>query len=219
MRALLLVFCLAVVAVVVVAGRRGDLSRRPPIEVFPDMDRQPKLRPQTANRLFPDGLSSQPAVPGTVARDAAYAGSAYNTGKVPGTTNWVEILPVPVTAELLARGQERYTIYCAVCHGAAGDGKGITTRPLYGMVGVANFHDPRLVRMPDGQIFNTITYGSPAQLMLAYGGAVPIPDRWAIIAYVRALQRAQLATLEDVPADVKPQLTDPLPPGAGSPRP
>jgi mono/diheme cytochrome c family protein len=214
MRSIILLFILSVLVVVVVAGRRGDLSRRPPIEVFPDMDRQPKLRPQTGNALFPDRLSSQPAVPGTVARGSAYEDSPYNTGKVPGTTNWVELAPVEFTAELLARGQERFNIYCAVCHGAAGDGKGITTKPLYTMVGVANFHDPRLVRMTDGQIFNTITYGSPAQLMLGYGGSIPIPDRWAIVAYLRALQRARLATLDDVPAEVRPALTKPLPPGA-----
>ena len=206
MRHLVLVFILAAIVVVVVAGRRGDLSRRPPIELFADMDRQPKLRPQTDNKFFPDKLSSQPAVP--------YEDSPYNTGKVPGTTNWVELAPVEFTAELLARGQERFNIYCAVCHGAAGDGKGITTKPLYAMIGVANFHDPRLVRMADGQIFNTIAYGSPAQLMLGYGGSIPIPDRWAIVAYVRTLQRARLATLDDVPADVRPDLTKPLPPGA-----
>ncbi len=122
---------------------------------------------------------------------------------------------MPVTAELMARGRERYNIYCSPCHGPTGAGKGITTNPIYGMIGVANFHDPRLVRMADGEIFNTITYGSPAQLMLAYGGMIPIADRWAIIAYVRALQRSQLATLDDVPADIRPELTKPLAPGTG----
>lgn len=214
MRYLFFVFLLLVAVAVTIAGRRGDRSRRPPIELFADMVRQPKLRPQSESRIFGDGLGSRLPVPGTVARDSAWQDTEYNTGKVPGSTNWVEILPVPVTAELLGRGQERYKIYCAVCHGATGDSRGITTRPLYGMVGVANFHDPRLIQMPDGQIFNTVTHGSPAQLMLGYGSQVSIPDRWAIVAYVRALQRARLATLEDVPADAQEQLTKPLPPGA-----
>jgi mono/diheme cytochrome c family protein len=107
----------------------------------------------------------------------------------------VELLPVTVTAELLARGRERYTIHCAVCHGATGDGKGVTAK--YQMVGMASFHDPRLVTMPDGEIFNTITHGK--NQMGAYGPNVKVQDRWAIIAYVRALQRAHLATLDDVP--------------------
>jgi mono/diheme cytochrome c family protein len=214
MRYVLLVFALLVVMVIGIAGRRGDLSRRPPIELFPDMDRQPKLRPQEPNKFFSDGLSSRLPVPGAVARGAAFDDSPANTGKVPGTTNWVELLPVPVTAELLARGQERYNIYCAVCHGAQGDGKGVATKPLYGLVGVANFHEPRLVKMPDGQFFHTITHGSPAQLMLGYGSQIELPDRWAIVAYVRALQRSRLATLDDVPANVREQLSKSLPPAA-----
>src|SRR5437773_9492609 len=103
MRYFLLVFGLCVIAVMVVAGKRGDLSRRPPYELFPDMDRQPKLRPQTVNSFFPNGLSSQPHVPGTVARGSAYEDTPVNTGRVPGTTNFVETLPLPLTAQLLAR--------------------------------------------------------------------------------------------------------------------
>ena len=211
MRYFLLIFGLLVVTVMFVAGKRGDASRRPPIELFPDMDRQPKLRPQAPNQFFTSGQSSQLPVAGTVARGVAYEDSPANTGKLPGTTNWVEILPVPVTAELLARGQQRYTINCAPCHAATGDGKGITTR--YGMAGVASFHDARLVKMPDGQYFNTITHGSPSLLMGPYGANIEVPDRWAIIAYVRALQRSRLASLDDVPADRRAALTKPLPPG------
>jgi mono/diheme cytochrome c family protein len=104
-------------------------------------------------------------------------------------------MPTEVTASLLARGRERYTIHCSPCHGVVGDGKGITAK--YQMVGMANYLDPRLVAMPDGEIFNTITHGK--NLMGAYGGNVDIPDRWAIIAYVRVLQRSRLATMDDVP--------------------
>ncbi len=199
MRYFVLAFALLIFVVVSIAGCRGSFSRRPPIEVFPDMDRQPRLRPQTANQFFPDGLSSRLPVPGTIARGAPYEDIPINTGREPGTTNFVELLPVPVTAELLARGRERYTIYCAVCHGAAGDGKGVITK--YQMVGMANFHDQRLVTMPDGEIFHTITYGK--NLMGAYGSLVRPHDRWAIIAYLRALERSQLATLEDVPPQAR----------------
>jgi hypothetical protein len=188
--------------VVSIAGCRGSFSRRPPIELFADMDRQPKLRPQAPNRFFANGLSSRLPVAGTIARDTPYQDLPVYTGREPGTTNFVTLMPLPVTTGLLARGQERYTIHCAMCHGAAGDGKGITTK--YQMVGMANFHDQRLVAMADGEIFNTITHGK--NLMGAYGATVNPQDRWAIIAYVRALQRAHLATIEDVPEPARADL-------------
>jgi mono/diheme cytochrome c family protein len=214
MRYFLLIFGLAVVTVMLIAGKRGDISRKPPIEVFPDMDRMPKLRPQAANSFFGDGMSSQLPVPGTVARGSAYQDIPANTGKEPGTTNWVLNIPVPVNAQLLARGQERYGIYCSVCHSPAGDGKGITGK--YGMIAMANLHDPRIVKMPDGELFTVITYGR--NLMGPYGGQIDLQDRWAIIAYVRALQRSRLAILDDVPADQREGLRRSMaPPAAAAP--
>jgi len=197
MRYFLLGFVLLCLAVVSIAGFRGGLSRRPPIELFPDMDRQPKLRPQTSSTFFQDALSTRAAVEGTVARGAHYEDTPYNTGRITGTTNFVALAPLAIDEGLLKRGQDRFQIYCAVCHGAGGDGKGITGK--YGMVAMANFHDPRIIAMPDGEIFNTITHGSRTQLMGAYGANIPIADRWAIVAYVRALERSRLGVLEDVP--------------------
>ena len=212
MRYLLLGFILCCLVVVSIAGFRGDTSRRPPIELFPDMDRQPKLRPQAHNNFFADQLSSRLPVEGTIARSQPtvlegkpiypFEDNPLNTGRVPGTTNFVETLPFPVTERLLTRGQQRYTINCAPCHGAAGDGKGITSK--YNMLAMANFHDARLVKMPDGEIFNTITYGK--NLMGAYGANVTITDRWAIIAYIRALERSRLASLDDVPEALRSTL-------------
>src|SRR5258708_37863908 len=115
MRYVLLLFALSAVMVVAIAGKRGERSRRPPIEIFPDMDRQPKLRPQTVNAFFKDRLSSQLPVPGTVARGSPYEDNPVNTGRIPGTTNFVATIPLPVTAQLLARGQERFNINCAPC--------------------------------------------------------------------------------------------------------
>jgi len=205
MRYFLIGFLLLCLVVVCIAGFRGGTSRRPPIELFPDMDRQPKLRPQTHNSLFADQLSSRLPVEGTVPRSKPtmvedkeiypFEDNPLNTGRVPGTTNFVEIIPLPLSEQLLARGQQRYTINCAPCHGASGDGKGITSK--YNMLAMANFHDVRLVKMPDGEIFNTITYGK--NLMFGYGPKVTITDRWAIVAYVRALERSRLASLDDVP--------------------
>src|SRR5262245_9067185 len=104
MRYFLLAFGVTVIAVMAIAGNRGDMSRRPPIELFADMDRQPKLRPQAANSFFKDGLSSQPPVAGAIARGALWQDTPENTGKIPGTTNWVLTIPVPVTHQLMARG-------------------------------------------------------------------------------------------------------------------
>lgn len=207
MRYFFALFALVVVAVVSIAGFRGGFSRRPPIEIFSDMDRQPKVRPQTRNDFFADQSGSRPPIEGTIARTTplkvgaasvyAFEEHAVNTGLVPGTTNFVELNPLPITTELMARGQERYQISCLPCHGPQGDGKGITTK--YGMVVIGNLHDPRIARMPDGELFNTISHGK--NLMQGYAANIAIPDRWAIIAYVRALQLSHLASLEEVPAE------------------
>ncbi|MCP5519014.1 MAG: cytochrome c [Verrucomicrobiales bacterium] len=203
MRYFLAGFALLVVLVVSVAGFRGGLSRKPPIEIFPDMDRQAKVRPQTADGFFANGLGSRLPVAGTVARGAPFADTPLNTGREPGTTNYVAAMPVAVSAEMLARGQERYTIHCSPCHGGQGDAKGITTK--FGMAVIGNLHDARIVQLADGELFNTITNGK--NLMQGYGPNIDIADRWAIIAYVRALQLSRLATLDEVPAELRASLT------------
>ena len=157
MRYFFAIYVLIIIAVVSIAGLRGSYSTKPPLEVFPDMDRQNKLRPQAANGFFASGRTSQPYVEGTIARGMPYQDLPVNTGRVSGTTNFVATIPVAINETLLERGRQRFDINCSPCHGAAGDGKGITTK--YGMVAVANFHDPRLVKMRAGEIFDTITNG------------------------------------------------------------
>jgi mono/diheme cytochrome c family protein len=211
MRYFLLGFLLLSVLIVAVAGRRGHMSRKPPFEIFPDMDRQPKLRPQTIAPFFKDKMSSQLPVAGTVARGSTFEESVLTTGRINGTTNWVETNALPITATLLARGQERFNINCSPCHGASGDGKGITTK--FGMGIIADLHDAkpprRVVQQADGEIFNTITFGK--NLMGPYGPNVVPEDRWAIIAYLRVLQRSHLASIEDVPQDQRGKLPSPPP--------
>ena len=208
MRYFLVGFFVLVVGVVAVAGFRGSFTRNTPIEIFPDMDRQPKLRPQAPNNFFADGLSSRLPVEGTVAHASAVQVGAekvfghqshpFNTGKISGKTNFVELIPAPVTAQFMERGQQRYNIYCSPCHSSVGDGKGVTSK--YGMTATASLHDPRIVRMADGEIFHTITVGK--NTMMGYADKLEPADRWAVIAYVRALQRARLATKDEVPADI-----------------
>jgi hypothetical protein len=207
MRYFLIGFVLLALIVLSVAGFRGGMTRRPPIELFPDMDRQAKLRPQSGNEFYPDGFSSRFHPAHTVARSRPtrvgdqevrpFEDHPLNTGMQPGTTNFVEVGPLPFTETLLARGRERYSIHCQPCHGAAGDGKGATTK--YGMTVIGNFHDPRIIQQPDGELFHTISFGR--NLMQGYASTVEAADRWAIIAYVRALQLGWLASLEEVPAD------------------
>ena len=207
MRYFLIGFVLLALIVVSVAGFRGSTTRRPPLELFSDMDRQAKLRPQSANDFFPDRFSSRLHPANTVARSRTtligdqevrpFEDHPLNTGMQPGTTNFVEVGPLPLTEALLTRGRERYAIHCQPCHGAAGDGKGTSTK--YGMTVIGNFHDPRIVQQTDGEIFNTVTHGK--NLMQAYGPNLEAADRWAVIAYVRALQLGWLASLEEVPAE------------------
>jgi mono/diheme cytochrome c family protein len=213
MRYFLAIFALCVIAVVGVLGFRGAHFRKPPLYIFPDMEWQLKLRPQKPNGFFPNGISSQPAVPGAIARSEPIqtaAGPVYpyedapvNTGLVSGTTNFVEINPLAITAELLKRGQQRFTINCSPCHGQLADGNGIT-RKLGAMAVVANLHDKRIVEMGDGELFYVISNGR--NLMGAYGPNVAVQDRWAIIAYLRALQLSQLGTLDDLPPELRGSL-------------
>lgn len=198
-------------AVVGMLGFPGRTSRKPPVEVysdrfFPGMDRQPKLRPQEPDSFFSNGISSQLPPAGTIARSEpvetvsgpvyGFQDSPVNTGHVTGTTNFVETNPLPVDEALLQRGRERFDIYCAPCHGRLGDGNGITKK-LGVMPTVANLHDKRIVELADGEIFNTITYGKST--MSAYGPLMTVRDRWAVIAYLRALQLSWLGTKDDLP--------------------
>lgn len=195
MRYFLLAFVLAVVVVIGLAGFRGDISRRPPIEVFPDMDRQPKPRPQARSEFFADGRSSRLPVEGTVARGSAFVESPLSTGMEEGSTNFVAAIPMQVTAELMAKGAERYQIFCAPCHSPTGDGNGIT-KP-FGMGVVANLHDARIIQMTDGEIYHVITQGR--NLMMPYDAQLSIEERWAVVAYLRALQLARLGAPDELP--------------------
>jgi mono/diheme cytochrome c family protein len=205
MKYFLAIFATLLIVGVLAAGRRGDTSRKTPFEIFPDMDRQLKLRPQTPNGFFANGLSSQPYVEGTVSqgRPVSVQGREvfpfedvpYFTGRVTGKTNYIETSPVAVNGALLHRGRERFEIYCAPCHGKTGDGNGIVKKVVSTAV-IANLHDKRMVEMPDGELFNIVSNGKG--LMQGYASQVPVEDRWAVIAYLRALHLSRLGLPEDL---------------------
>jgi mono/diheme cytochrome c family protein len=216
MRYFLFIFVVIVLVVAGIAGCRGGRSRKPPLYIFPDMKRQLKLRPQTANSFFANGLSSQLPPPGTIAQSQPlnvggqavypYEDAPVNTGRpagAGGTTNFVELNPFPVTTGLLARGRQRFTIYCAPCHGALGDGNGMPKK-IGAMAVVANLHDKRIVELPDGEIFNTVSNGK--NNMQGYAPQVPVEDRWAIIAYLRALQLTRLGSVDDLSPELRANL-------------
>jgi len=213
MRYFLLIFGLCMVLVMLIAGKRGDISRKTPLYIFPDMKKQLKLRPMTPDGFFANGVSSQLPPPGTIAQTQPivvggrevypYEDSPVNTGRITGTTNFIENNPFPVTPQLMARGQQRFTIYCSPCHGQLGDGNGITKK-IGAMAVVANLHDKRIVELPDGEIFNTVSYGKLN--MQGYAPQIPVEDRWAIIAYLRALQLSQLGSVDDLSAESRAKL-------------
>ena len=159
------------------------------------MHDQPKYIPLRESAFFGDDRSARPIVEGTVARGHLHEDTLFYTGKVAGKD--AEAFPIPITAPVLARGRERFDIYCAPCHGRTGGGDGMVVRR--GFRRPPTFHQDRLRDAPVGHFFDVITNGFGA--MPDYAAEVRPEDRWAIIAYVRALQLSEHATTADVPPD------------------
>ena len=171
------------------------------------MHDQPKYIPLRSSEFFRDGRSARAPVEGTVARGHLRDDEHFYTGKVSGKL--VDTLPFPVTRAVLERGQERYNIYCSPCHSRVGDGSGVIVQRGYRRP--ESLHAQRLRQAPVGHYFDAITRGFGA--MPDYSSQIPPRDRWAIVAYIRALQLSQHATLEDVPAEERSKMS-PLPPAA-----
>lgn len=191
---------LLAVLTLTVASCRGTRSSDPPIHLNLNMDFQERFDPQEANPFFADGRSMRPLVPGTVARGMLRDDVPFYEGRNEGG-GFVARMPLPTTRDLLARGQERYQIFCAVCHGDVGDGEGIVTSGGYGYTPAPSYHSERMRAESDGYLYDVIANG--IRTMPPYGHQVPPPDRWAIVAYIRALQRSQYADPEDVPANIR----------------
>jgi len=164
------------------------------------MANQPTYKPSAPGPFFGDGRSARPLVEGTVARGQAQLDEHLYIGKIAGTL--ADTLPFPVTRSLLERGQERYNIYCTPCHDHVGQGQGMVVRR--GFRRPPSLHIDRLREAPIGYFFDVMTHGFGA--MPDYAAQVTSHDRWAIAAYMRALQLSQHATLADVPVAVRPQL-------------
>lgn len=215
MRYFFLAYALVALLVVGIFGLRGQKSTRPPIMIFPDMDNQDKIKAQSPSTFFADGMGARLPVTGTQPLGFNPEGHAeiggipeyefgglaiyYHTGHVgdyygTGMPEELGLTEAESAAALIRRGRERYAIYCAVCHGDSGNGMGIAGS--YGVPGIANlqlaaFHSETY---PDGRLYRVITHGQGQ--MAGYGYNIPVRDRWAIVAYVRALQEAGKATAQ-----------------------
>jgi mono/diheme cytochrome c family protein len=176
-----------------------------------DMHDQPKYQPLEESHFFKDGRASRPRVPGTVARGRRDDDLLLVTGKADGKLS--EVFPEPVTKATLQRGHQRFDVYCSPCHDRAGTGRGMIV--MRGYKQPTSFHDERLRGMPPGYFFDVITNGFG--VMPSYAAQVPVADRWAIAAYIRALQLSQHATIAEVPADQRAALESGAPAAAAAP--
>ena len=192
---------LLVLAAAALAGCRGMTSDAPPIHPNLNMDYVQRFEAQEPNSFFADGASMRQPVAGTVARGGLRtdANAPYYYGRN-ADGSYVEEIQAPVTPALLERGQERYNIYCTPCHGLSGDGRGIVAVGNGGLgygFAVPSYHTDALRERSDGYIYDVIQNG--VNTMPSYGHEILAADRWAIVAYVRSLQRSQQATADDVP--------------------
>ncbi len=170
-----------------------------------DMHDQPRYKPLARSDFYPDQRSARPLVPGTVARGHLDSDTYFYTGRI--GNNPGDVMPFPVTLDVLQRGQQRFNIYCSPCHSQVGDGNGMIVQR--GFRRPPSYHIDRLRKAPLGYFFDVITNGFGA--MPDYKAQVPVADRWKIIAYIRALQLSQGATLADLPPAERNQMLPALP--------
>jgi hypothetical protein len=166
---------------------------------------QPKYEPLEPSTFFDDGMASRPLPPDTVPRGEwglIKMNEGFYTGQVNG--EFVEEIPIPVTREVLERGQERFNIFCSPCHSRVGDGQGMIVQR--GFPQPPSYHIERLRQQPDGYFYDVITNGFG--VMYSYDARIPPADRWAIVAYIRALQLSQNAPLDAVPEDQRQELEE-----------
>lgn len=210
----MILVCLLLIPPAVIARVRSQPSPNRPIHIIQDMDVQARFDTQSVNPIFDDTRAMRPLLREVVARQDPVSRGHYSDGVIDGA--WATTLPeeVPLSLELLHRGQGRFNIYCAPCHGYAGFGDGMINQramelmanalgPVRGTVWVQakSLHEEQIEAQPIGQIYNTITHG--IRNMAGYAAQIPIEDRWAIAAYVKTLQRSQNASPQDVPPDVR----------------
>ncbi|MDA0377903.1 MAG: cytochrome c [Bacteroidetes bacterium] len=186
---------LVLAAFVGLTGCQGSLSKKPPVHLNQNMDFQERFDAQESNAFFADNRAMREPVGGTVARGFLKDDTVLWAGR-DANGDFVDN-PLAVDMALLERGREKYDIYCSVCHGLSGDGLGIIMTGGYGYVPAPTYHSDMLRAQADGYIYDALTNG--IRSMPGYGTQIRVNDRWAIVAYIRALQRSQAASAADVP--------------------
>jgi hypothetical protein len=226
---------LSAACLLTMTGCRGETSEDPPIAPERNMYDCERYNPESFSQFFTDHRTMRTPVEGTIARDRYEDDPEVATGLVADKSGYVLTVPMQIVQrsggmeKFVERGQERFNIYCAPCHGQTGDGKGMVvckrdklTDPCEprGFAPLPSYQDARIRQMPDGQIFNTITHG--VRTMPAYGAQIPVADRWAIVSYVRALELSQLsmggAAAPSPAATANQPPEQEIPAGKGSPK-
>jgi mono/diheme cytochrome c family protein len=199
---------LSFVPLVTIAVNRSTPQQNTRISIIPDMDKQQKFLPQSRNNLFRDGRGMRPVLTGTVPYQSAHLNDHLYKGIIDG--EWATTFPVKPDQAMMERGEARYNIYCTPCHGVSGFGNGMVHLRAVELeegtwVQPKSLHDPLVRERPVGHLYNSIANG--IRTMPPYGPQIHVEDRWAIVLYVRALQRSQYAKLDDVQsADDREQL-------------
>ncbi|MGF1531247.1 MAG: c-type cytochrome [Puniceicoccaceae bacterium] len=215
MRIYLTVLFASALVVIAILGFRGDKSEKPPLWLFPDMDEQAKYKAQAANDYFSNRMNDRPVPRNTILRGQGFDrgtvfGSEYDGSRVANTEllrgreadgEWVRGFPTDINEQVMRTGEEKYQIFCLPCHGHAGDGRGVTSQ--YGIL-ASNLNLEMYRVMAEGEIYNTIAYGKGT--MMGYAEKLNPEERWAVVLYVRALQRSQNASAGDIPSDKKAEL-------------
>jgi cytochrome c5 len=184
----------ALTLVALVAGCRGQTSTDPPIVPLRNMFDQDRYDPQSESHFFLDGRTMRTPVAGTIPRERQID-PEIGQGRLPDDSGYVLEVPKPVVVRfggmtaMIDRGEDRYNIYCRPCHDGTGSGQGVVIKRSGWQPAPPTFHQDRIRKMPDGQMFATITHG--VRIMPSYGARIPVEDRWALVSYVRALQLSQ----------------------------
>jgi hypothetical protein len=185
---------------------RGDKSAETQILPIRNMVDQTSYGPQSINEFYKDKQAARKPVSGTVAEGEDNSNKALAYGLESGTVSenpkWVTKFPIILSNSVLERGQDRYNIYCSPCHGYAGNNDGLVTKAAGGTIRPANIHDKDKTDLPIGKIYDVVTNGLNNWNMPGFAEQMSVQDRWAVVAYVRALQVSQKATAKDVPQSV-----------------
>lgn len=203
----MLLLLLGAMLAFVINGCRGQKSTEPPIMPIQNMVEQTSYGPQSKNDFYKDRMANRPPVTGVVAYGEEKTNKPLHLGQTKESSEqspiWVKEIPIKLTKEILRRGQKSYNIYCTPCHGKAGDSDGLVTQRAGGAIRPSNLHDKDRLNLPVGKIYDAITNGVNNWNMPGFAAQMPVEDRWAVVAYVRALQKTRMVKFEAIPEEIK----------------